>query len=192
MLYLPSQLIQFSRLVMPNSLWPLELQHSSDPLNCGTPGFPVHHQLPELTQPHIHRVGDAIPPSHPLVLPSPLAFSFSSTSGSFPMSQFFSSGGQSIGVSASTSVLPINIQELIILLLYNIMLCLLWHSWLKSILSDISVATSAIFWLPFWNIFFHPFRLWKWKGKLFSCVWLFATPWTIQSMEFSRPEYWNG
>ena len=138
---------------------------------------------------------ESVMPSNHLILWRCLLLSpsiFPSTSGSFPMSQFFSSGGQSIGVSASTSVLSINIQELIILLLYNIMLCLLWHSWLKSILSNISVATSAIFGLPFWNIFFHPFRLWKWKGKLFSRVWLFATPWTIQFMEFSRPEYWNG
>ena len=37
-----------------------------DPMNCSTPGFPVHHQLPEFTQTHVHRVGDAIQPSHPL------------------------------------------------------------------------------------------------------------------------------
>ena len=37
-----------------------------DPMDCSTPGFPVHHQLPELTQTHVHRVGDAIQPSHPL------------------------------------------------------------------------------------------------------------------------------
>ena len=39
-------------------------------MNCSTPGFPVHHQLPELTQTHVHRVGDAIQPSHPLLSPS--------------------------------------------------------------------------------------------------------------------------
>ena len=44
-----------------------------DPLNCSTPGLPVHHQLPEFTQTHIHRVGDAIQPSHPLSSPSPPA-----------------------------------------------------------------------------------------------------------------------
>ena len=38
-----------------------------DPVNCSTPGLPVHHQLPEFTQTHVHRVGDAIQPSHPLV-----------------------------------------------------------------------------------------------------------------------------
>ena len=79
-------------------------------MDCSLPGFPVHHQLPELAQPHVRLVSDAIHPSHPLFSLSPLSFNLSSP-GSFPMSQFFSSGGQSIGVSASTSVLPMNIQD---------------------------------------------------------------------------------
>ena len=44
-----------------------------DPMNCSTPGLPVHHQLPEFTQTHVHRVGDAIQPSHSLSSPSPPA-----------------------------------------------------------------------------------------------------------------------
>ena len=44
-----------------------------DPMNHSTPGLPVHHQLPEFTQTHVHRVSDAIQPSHPLSFPSPLA-----------------------------------------------------------------------------------------------------------------------
>ena len=44
-----------------------------DPMNCSTPGLPVHHQLLELTQTHVHRVGDTIQPSHPLLSPSPPA-----------------------------------------------------------------------------------------------------------------------
>ena len=44
-----------------------------DPMNCSTPGLPVHHQLPEFTQTHLHRVSDAIQPSHPLSSPSPPA-----------------------------------------------------------------------------------------------------------------------
>ena len=71
-----------------------------DPMDCSTPGLAVHHQFPELTETHVHWVGDAIQPSHPLSLPSP------PTSGS----QFFASGGQSIGVSASASVFPMNIR----------------------------------------------------------------------------------
>ena len=44
-----------------------------EPMNCSTPGLPVHHQLPEFTQTHAHQVGDAIQPSHPLLSPSPPA-----------------------------------------------------------------------------------------------------------------------
>ena len=47
-----------------------------DPMDCGTPGLPVHHQLPEFTQTHVHWVGDAIQPSHPLSSTSP-TFNFS-------------------------------------------------------------------------------------------------------------------
>ena len=45
-----------------------------DPVNCSTPGFLVHQQFPELAQTYVHRVGDAIQPSHPLLSPSPPAF----------------------------------------------------------------------------------------------------------------------
>ena len=45
-----------------------------DPMDCSMPGFPVHHQLPELTQTHVYQVSDAIQPSHPLSAPSPPAF----------------------------------------------------------------------------------------------------------------------
>ena len=47
------------------------------PMDCSTPGFPVHHQLPELAQTNVHRVSDAIQPSHPLSSPSPPAFNLS-------------------------------------------------------------------------------------------------------------------
>ena len=82
-----------------------------DPMNRSTPGLPVHHQLPEFTKIHVHCVGDAIQPSHPLSSPSPPALNFPQESGSFQMSQLSASGGQSIGVSASTSVLPKNTQD---------------------------------------------------------------------------------
>ena len=54
---------------------------SRDPTGCSTPGLPVHHQLPELAQTHVRRVGDAIQPSHPLSPPSPSAFSLSQHQG---------------------------------------------------------------------------------------------------------------
>ena len=71
-----------------------------DPMNCSTPGLPVHHQLPQFTQTHFHRVSDAIQPPHPLSSPS------SPASESFPLSQLFTWGGQSTGVSALASFLP--------------------------------------------------------------------------------------
>ena len=53
------------------------------PMECSIPGFPVHHQLPEFTQTHVHWVGDAIQPSHPLVSPSPPTFNLSQHQGLF-------------------------------------------------------------------------------------------------------------
>ena len=59
-----------------------------DPMNCSTPGLPVHHQLPEFTQTHVHRVSDAIQPSHPVIPFSSCPQSLP-PSKSFPMSQLF-------------------------------------------------------------------------------------------------------
>ena len=54
-----------------------------DPIDCSNPGFPVCHQLLELTQTHVHRVGDAIQPSHLLTSPSPPSFNLSQDQGLF-------------------------------------------------------------------------------------------------------------
>ena len=79
-----------------------------DRMNCGTPGLPVHHQLPEPPQTH-----ESVMPSNCLtsVIPfSPCPQSFPA-SGSFQMSQLFASHAQSIRVSVSASVLPVNTQD---------------------------------------------------------------------------------
>ena len=78
-------------------------------MDWSMPGFPVLHCLPEFAQTQIHRVGDAIQPSHPhrpLLLPSIFP-----SIRIFPVKWLFASGGQSIGASASVSVLPMNIQD---------------------------------------------------------------------------------
>ena len=80
-------------------------------MDCSTPGIPVHHQLPEFTQTHVHWVGDTIQSSQPLSSPSPPTFNLSQHQGLFKWVTFFASGGQSIGVSASASVLSMNIQD---------------------------------------------------------------------------------
>ena len=77
-----------------------------NPMDSSTPCLPVHHQFLDFTQTYVHRVGDAIQPSHPLSSPSPPALNLSQHQSLFKC-QLFASGGQRIGVSASTSVLPI-------------------------------------------------------------------------------------
>ena len=95
--------VQFS-----SAQWCLTLR---DPMNPSTPGLPVHHQLPETTQTHIHLVSNARQASYPLWSPFSSCPQSSPASGSFQMSQLFSSGGQSVGVSASTSTIPMNTQD---------------------------------------------------------------------------------
>ena len=79
-----------------------------DPIDCITPGFLVLHYLSEFVQTHVYWVGDAIQPSHPVIPVSSCLQSFPA-SGSFPISSLSTSGGQSIGASAS--VLPMNSQN---------------------------------------------------------------------------------
>ena len=101
----------------PSLIWNLILQFSSvtqscltlcDPVNCSMPGLSVHHRCPEFTQTHVHQVSDAIQPSHPLSSPSlPAPYP---SQNQFSNSQLFTWGGQSNGVSALASVLPMNTQ----------------------------------------------------------------------------------
>ena len=131
------------------------------PKDCSAPGFPVHHQLPKLAQTHIHWV--SIPSNHlilccpllllPLIFPSIRVFAC-------PMSQFFASGGQSIGVSTSASVLPMNIQDWFPLGLTS------WISLqfkgLSSLLQHHSSEASVLWHSAFFIIqLSHPHNYWK-------------------------------
>ena len=90
--------VQFSHSVVSDSLPPHGLQHARLP--CPSP-------TPELAQIHVHQVGD----NSPSVVPFSSCLQSFPASGSFPMSKFFTSDGQIIGVSASASVFPMNIQD---------------------------------------------------------------------------------
>ena len=81
------------------------------PMDCSTPGLPVHHQLPEYTQTHVHWVDDAIQPSHLVSSLFPPAFSLAQHQGLFQEVSSSHQVGQSIRASASASVLPMNIQD---------------------------------------------------------------------------------
>ena len=77
-----------------------------DPIDCSMPGLPVHYQLLELTQTHVHWVGDAIQPSHLLSSPSPPTFNLFQYQGLFQWLGSSHQVAKVMGVSASASVLP--------------------------------------------------------------------------------------
>ena len=142
-----SSSVQFSHLVVSDC----------DPVDYSMQGFPVHHQLPELTQTHVRWVSDAIQPSHPLASPSP-AFNLSQHQG-----QFFTSGCQSIGVSASASVLPMNIQDWFPLGLTD------WISLQSRGLSRVFSNTTV------WKHQFFSTQLSLWSN-FHICTWLLEKP----------------
>ena len=80
--------ISFSQVAELSSVQSLRRVWLWHPIDCSMPGFPVHHQLPELALTHVHRVADAIQPSHPLSSPSPLAFNLSQHQGLFQWVRF--------------------------------------------------------------------------------------------------------
>ena len=82
-----------------------------NPMDRSTPGLPVHHLLPEFTQTHVHWIGDAIQPSHPLSSPSPPALNLFQHQGLFKWVSSSHQVAKEIGASASASVLPMNIQD---------------------------------------------------------------------------------
>ena len=145
-----------------------------NPMDCNMPGFPAHHQLPEFTQTHVHHVSDAIQPSHPPLSPSPPAFNLFQHQDLFQWVNFSHQVTKvlsfSFRISPSNEFVGINrlwlfINKRNIQLLQRI-----------CCMQDTAIELYLIIRI-----------LWKWK--LLSRVWLSLTPWTIQSMEFSRPEY---
>ena len=115
-----------------------------DPMNCSTPGLPVHHQLLEFTQTHVHWVSDAIPPSHPLSPPSLPAFNLSKLQG---LSQWIdsASGGQSIEASGSASVLKVNVEG--------------WFPWG---LTDLISLLSQVLWRVFYGTTVQKHQFFGW------------------------------
>ena len=137
-----------------NSVTQLCLTHC-DPMDPSTSGLPVHHQLPELIQTHAHWVRDAIQQSGFF----------------FPMSQLFTSGGQSIRASASASVLPVNIQGWFPLGLTSLILL---SKGLKSLLQHHSLKTSILWQSTFFRVQLpHPYMT---TGKTIALtIWTFVS-----------------
>ena len=111
-----------------------------DLMDCSTPGLPGHHQLLELPQTHVHWVGDAIQPSHPVIPFSSSLRSFPA-SGSFQMSHLFASCGQSIGVS-NFNINSSNEYSRLISFRIDWFVLLAAHGTLKSLLQNHSSKAS--------------------------------------------------
>ena len=114
-----------------------------DSMNYSTSGFPVFHYLPEFSQTLVHWVGDDIHLISVSHFSCPQSFP---ASGSFPVSQFFTSGGQSIGVSASTSVFQMNIQGLFPLQLTGLISLLFRELW--RVFSNTTIQKHQFFGAP--------------------------------------------
>ena len=144
-------------------------------MDCSMPGLPVHHQLSQFSQTHIHRLGDAIQPSHPLSSSSPLPSIFPSIRG-FSSEPVLHIKWPNIWASASTLVLPMNIQD---------WFPLGWTGWisllskgLKSFLEHHSSKTSVIWCSAFFIVqLSHPYMTtgktvaltrWTFVGKVMS------------------------
>jgi len=191
-----------------DSLQPHGLKHDRPPCPSPTPG--IYSNSCPLSQ-----------WCHPTISTSVIPFSSClqsfPASRSFQMSQFFASGGQSIGVSASSSVLPMNIQD---------WFPLRWTGWISLQSKGLSravesqrynlvlffvntsrflspvflIINSIIFFLIFKVVFIYFYYTSNTRACVLnrvSHIWLFVTPWTVplqapQSMGFSRQEYWNG
>ena len=153
-------------------------------MNRSTPGLPVHHQLPEFTQTHIHWVGDSIQPSSSVVPFSSCPQSFPA-SGSFQMSQLFTSGGQSIGVSASSpsseypGLISFRMDWLDLLAVQGTRKSLLQHHSSKA-----SILQRSAFFIVQLS---HPYMTrgktialtrWTFAGKVILCFWICYLGWS--------------
>ena len=121
-----------------------------DPMDCSMPGHPVLHHLIKFAQTHVHWVHDAIQPSHLLSPQLSSCLQSFPASGSFPKSWLITSGGQSIIVSASTSVLQMNIQDWFPLGLIGLIFLL--SKGFSRVFSNTTVQKHQFFsaWLSFW------------------------------------------
>ena len=112
-----------------------------DPMDCSMPGSPVHHQLLELSQPHVHHVGGAIQPSHPLSTPSPPTFNLSQHQGLFqwvsPSHQMAKYWSFSSSISLSneySGLISFRMDRLDLLAVQGTLKSLLWHHSLKALI----------------------------------------------------------
>ena len=149
-----------------------------DPMDCSTPGFPIYHQLPEFTQIHVHWVGDAIQPSHPLSSHSPLAFNLSKHQGLFQESILHFRWPKYWRISFSIS--PLNEYSGLISFRMDWMALLAVQGTLKSLLQHHSSKASILHHTALFIVqLSHPYMTtgktivltrWNFVGKIMSLI----------------------
>ena len=158
-----------------------------NPMDCSTPGFPVHHQLPEPIQTHVHQVGDAIQPSHPLSSPSPPAFNLSQNQGLFQWVTSLNQWAKCIGVSAF-SISPSKEYSGLICFRIDCLDLLAVQGTLKSLLQHLSSKASILQCSAFLIVqLSHPYMTtgktialirWTFVGKVMSLLLICCLGWS--------------
>ena len=157
-------------------------------MDCSTPGLPVHHQLPEFTQTHVHWVSDAIQSSHPLLSPSPPTFNLSQHQGLFKWVSSLHQVAQVLEFQYSCNYSYLK-KKTIILTLYLLLLLVAYNYWVVGI----ALAFSQAF-CTFTHLLLTTPSICAYKLLLQLCP---MNLWTIAhqaplSMGFCRQEYWSG
>ena len=151
------------------------------PMDHSTPGLPVHHQLPELTQSHVHQVGHAIQPSHPLSAPSPPAFHLSQRQGLFQWDSSSHQVAELFNFSFSTS--PSNEHSGLIFFRMDWLDLLAVQGTLKSLLQHHSskasiLRHSAFFIVQLSHLYVYITQYITWLYMTSSQTYLFTVSWT--------------
>ena len=150
-------------------------------MDCSTPGFPVHHQLPELAQTHVHEVSDAIQPSHPLSSSSPPAFNISQHKGLF---KWVSSSWPKYW-SFSFNISPSNEYSGLISFRMDWFNLLAVQGTLKSLLQHYSSKASILLRSAFFIVqLWHPYMT---TGKTIA-----LTRWTFVGKVMCVTSFWRG
>ena len=134
-----------------------------NPMDCSMPGFPIHHHLLQLAQTHVQWVSDGIPPISYSCVPFSSCLQSFPASGSFLMSQLFTSGGQSIGASGLAPVLPVDTPDWLPLGLTGLISLL--SKGLLRVFPNCSSKASVLWWC---SSFF--------MVQLSHCTWLLEKP----------------
>ena len=183
-------------------------------MDCNMLGLPVHHQLPEFTQTHVHWFSDTIQPSHPLSSPFPLPSIFPSirvfSNESALRMRWPKNWSFSFNISPSNEhpgLISFRVDWLDLLAVLGTLQSLIKHHSSKASILQCSTFFPVQLSHPYVTTrktnSFNSTNLCRqsnvsalvhfgWKWKLLSHVWLFASSGTIQSIEFSGPEYWSG